>query len=84
MVKVVETHKAATTFLSTVHGHNTSIQGRMGGQVGWQSNGRAGWISSGSLAGIQPNYRTELETEGLAEGQAGGEAGSELFRDPTV
>ncbi len=84
VVGVVKTHKAATAFLSNIQRHGTSRQRGTGGQAGWQSNRRAGWISIGVSAGIQPFCLIELEAEGFAKGLAKRQARCGLSRGPTV
>jgi len=84
IIKAEETHLVVATFLSTIQGHDTRNERRMGGQASLQSSGRAVLSSSGVLTGIQPICRIDLAAFGLAGGLAKGLAGGELFRGPTA
>jgi hypothetical protein len=47
VIRGVETHKVATSFIHSAAECGSSVPGRAGGQSGWQSNCRTGWTMAG-------------------------------------
>ncbi len=52
VIRAVESHKSATSFMSVVHNCGGTPGRRAGGQAGWQSCGRAGWLAGGFHAQV--------------------------------